>query len=103
MCCTCEPFEAIPQLKGTFFSSIPGAGVSGITTQEEQLAEVLRPFGDLVAIGRAGEQLPTPGAARIYASDAEWKSRQASDAGNSTRIKQGQRRGKSSLGAEASC
>src|SRR5207247_1203586 len=69
----------------------------------EPLAEVLRPFGDLVAIGRAGEQLPTPGAARIYASDAKWKSRQASDAGSSTRIKQGQRRGKSSLGAEASC
>ena len=43
------------------------------TTEEEQLAEVLRPFGELVAIGRPGESLPTPGAARIYTSDEEWK------------------------------
>jgi len=43
------------------------------TTEEEQLADVLRPFGELVAIGRPGESLPTPGAARIYASDEEWK------------------------------
>jgi hypothetical protein len=43
------------------------------TTEEEQLADVLRPFGDLVAIGRPGESLPTPGAARIYTSDEEWK------------------------------
>lgn len=43
------------------------------TTEEEQLADVLRPFGELLAIGRPGESLPTPGAARIYASDEEWK------------------------------
>jgi hypothetical protein len=43
------------------------------TTEEEELADVLRPFGELVAIGRPGESLPTPGAARIYASDEEWK------------------------------
>jgi hypothetical protein len=42
-------------------------------TQEEQLADVLLPFGELVAIGRPGEGLPTPGAARIYAFDEEWK------------------------------
>lgn len=47
--------------------------LSGLETQEEQLAEVLRPFGDLVAIGRPGEDLPEPGAARIYLSDEEWK------------------------------
>lgn len=46
---------------------------SGWLTDEEQLGEVLRPFGDLVAIGKPGETLPTPGAARLYASDAEWK------------------------------
>ena len=34
---------------------------------------MLRPFGDLIAIGRPGERLPTPGAARIYTSDEEWK------------------------------
>jgi hypothetical protein len=44
------------------------------TSEEEQLADVLRPFGELVAIGRPGESLPTPGAARFYVSDEEWKS-----------------------------
>ncbi len=34
---------------------------------------MLRPFGDLVAIGQPGEGLTKPGAARIYASDEEWK------------------------------
>jgi hypothetical protein len=43
------------------------------TTEEEQLADVLRLSGELVAIGRPGESLPTPGAARIYVSDEEWK------------------------------
>jgi hypothetical protein len=47
--------------------------LSGLETQEEQLAEVVRPFGDLVAIGEPGEDLPEPGAARIYVSDEEWK------------------------------
>jgi hypothetical protein len=42
-------------------------------SEEEQLAEVLLPFGELIAIGRPGESLPTPGAARIYTSDEEWK------------------------------
>jgi hypothetical protein len=37
------------------------------------LRDVLRPIGDLVAIGKPGEDLPTPGAARIYVSDEEWK------------------------------
>jgi len=48
--------------------------LSGVITEEEQLRDVLRPFGDLVAIGRPGEKLPTPGAARLYVSDAEWQS-----------------------------
>jgi len=43
-------------------------------TDEEKLAGALRPFGDLVAIGRPREQLPPPGAARIYTSNEEvWK------------------------------
>jgi hypothetical protein len=40
---------------------------------EERLADALRPLGYLVAIGQPGEGLPKPGAARIYASDDEWK------------------------------
>jgi len=46
---------------------------SGFSTEEEQLADVLRPFGDMVAVGRPSEPLPMPGGSRIYASDAEWK------------------------------
>jgi hypothetical protein len=46
---------------------------SVLATEEEQLADVLRPIGDLVAIGQPRESLPKPGAARIYASDEEWK------------------------------
>ena len=47
--------------------------MSGFTTEEEQLADVLRPFGDLIAIGRPGEPLPLPGAVRMYAAESEWK------------------------------
>jgi hypothetical protein len=47
---------------------------SGLSTEEEQLADVLRPFGDLIAIGQPGELLPVPGASRMYATDSEWKS-----------------------------
>jgi hypothetical protein len=46
---------------------------SGFTTDEEQLADALRPFGDLVAIGQPGEALPVPGASRMYATETEWK------------------------------
>lgn len=46
---------------------------SGFTTEEEQLAQVLLPFGNMIAIGRPGESLPTPGATRMYATDAEWR------------------------------
>jgi hypothetical protein len=57
-------------------SSLNAYGLLGTLTpksEEEQLAEVLLPFGELIAIGRPGESLPNPGAARIYTSDAEWK------------------------------
>jgi len=43
------------------------------STEEEQLTDALRPFGDLIAIGQPDERLPTPGAARIYTSDEEWQ------------------------------
>jgi hypothetical protein len=44
-----------------------------ITNEEDQLADVLRPFGDLIAIGRPGERLPTPGATRMYVADTDWQ------------------------------
>src|SRR5258708_15961086 len=37
---------------------------SGLSTEEEQLADVLRPFGDLISIGRPGEPLPSPSPTR---------------------------------------
>ena len=54
-------------------STTQQALMQGFTTEEEQLADVLRPFGKLVAIGRPGESLPPPGAARMYASDTQWQ------------------------------
>lgn len=45
----------------------------GLVTLEEQLAAALAPFGDLVAVGRPGEALPTPGAARLYPADESWQ------------------------------
>jgi hypothetical protein len=44
-----------------------------MATEEEQLREVLQPFGDLVAIGQPGERFPKPGATRLYTSNQEWK------------------------------
>jgi hypothetical protein len=32
---------------------------------EEQLADQLHPFGEMITIGRPGERLPLPGAVRI--------------------------------------
>ncbi len=46
---------------------------AGWTTEEEELGSVLRPFGDMVAIGQPGERLPVPGATRMYASQSEWR------------------------------
>jgi hypothetical protein len=45
----------------------------GLTTAEEDLAEALRPIGDLVTVGQPDERLPLPGATRMYVSDQEWK------------------------------
>jgi hypothetical protein len=67
-------FRTDPSTLGQVFSALlTPALLSGLATEEEQLAQALRPFGDLVAIGKPGEQLPTPGAARMYASHEEWR------------------------------
>jgi hypothetical protein len=55
------------------FNIFDSSFLSGLESEEEQLKEVLLPFGELITIGRPGESLPTPGAARIYTSDEEWK------------------------------
>jgi len=67
-------FRSDPSTAKNILSVMLTSGlISGLATEEEQLAEALLPFGDLVAVGRPGERLPTPGAARMYASDDEWK------------------------------
>jgi len=63
-------FHSDPSTARYVFSS---ALTSQFESEEEQLRDVLRPIGDLVAIGKPGEDLPTPGAARIYVSDEKWK------------------------------
>lgn len=57
----------------TFKSLLRPHLMSGMLTEEEQLREALKPIGDMVAIGQPGESLPKPGAARMYASDDQWK------------------------------
>ncbi len=61
------------QSAGDYAFSKAMAGADDLATMEDYLVDVLRPIGDLVAIGRPGETLPTPGAARMYACDEEWK------------------------------
>ncbi len=46
---------------------------TGVFSKEDQLAEAVAPIGPMVAIGRRGERMPTPGAVRTYASDKEWQ------------------------------
>jgi hypothetical protein len=52
------------------FSATAMGFSSGWLTDVERLREMLQPFGDLVAIGKPGETLPTPGAARL--GDGGW-------------------------------
>lgn len=67
-------FRSDPSIIGqTFKSLLRPHLMSGMFTEEEQLREALKPIGDMVAIGQPGESLPKPGAARMYASDDEWK------------------------------
>jgi hypothetical protein len=67
-------FDTDPSiLKQTFLPLLTPGLLSGLASEEEQLAEVVRPFGRLVAIGRPNERLPAPGAARIYVDDSAWQ------------------------------
>ena len=67
-------FRSDPSTAREVFKSLDHfSNVLGFQSEEEQLVEVLQPFGELITIGRPGESLPTPGSARIYTSDEEWK------------------------------
>jgi hypothetical protein len=47
--------------------------MSSLARMEESIADQLRPFGPLIAIGKPGESLPRLGASRNYYSDADWQ------------------------------
>ena len=69
-----RPFRSdTSTLRYVFSSLLTKQMLSGLETEEEQLRDVLQPFGDVIAIGHPGESLPKPGAARLYASNEEWK------------------------------
>lgn len=69
-----RPFRNDVSTAGQTFSAILTPSiVTGWATEEEQLADVFRPFGSFVAIGQPGERLPLPGAARRYTDHGEWQ------------------------------
>jgi Septum formation len=69
-----RPFKSDASVIGQALSANVGFfPMLGLATDEEQLAEVVRPIGDLIAIGRPGENLPNPGAARLYSDSEEWQ------------------------------
>jgi len=69
-----RPFTSDVSTAGQTFSAILTPSLyQGWSTEEEQLADVFRPFGSFVAIGQPGERLPLPGAARQYADHGEWQ------------------------------
>jgi hypothetical protein len=75
-----RPFEAdVPPanyvlefaFQGLYLPRLAAGILEGWATEEEQLSDALKQVGPLVAIGRPGERLPIPGAARKYAGE-EW-------------------------------
>jgi hypothetical protein len=53
----------------------PTAALHQGSTFEEDLAEVVRPIGPLVALGQPGEEFPPAGAARFHEANQTWKDR----------------------------
>jgi hypothetical protein len=69
-----RPFAKDESLASQVFTSVLTIRVmSGLASDEEQLAKAVAGIGPLLAIGQPGERLPKPGAIRTYATDAEWK------------------------------
>jgi hypothetical protein len=69
-----RPFDVDETVGGLFRRALRTGGISPwFFSVEEQLADAVAPLGPLVAIGKPEESLPTPGAARRYLADAEWR------------------------------
>jgi len=69
-----RPFMADETVGGLFRIMLFKTGIwPWFFNVEEQLADAVEPLGPLVAIGKPGEQLPTPGALRQYFDDTTWQ------------------------------
>jgi hypothetical protein len=69
-----RPFKTDSKIMNQGFAALlTQTLITGLATDEEQIADALKPVGDLVAIGQPDEKLPTPGAARLHATDDEWR------------------------------
>lgn len=69
-----RPFAKDESMATQVFTSVLNIRlVSGLASDEEQLAEAVAEIGPLLTIGQPGDQLPKPGAIRSYATDGEWK------------------------------
>jgi hypothetical protein len=66
-------FESDSNIEKYTSSFASSKNIGMLVTEEEQLNKALQPFGPLVAIGKPGESLPEPGAARMYVAE-NWKS-----------------------------
>ncbi|MBV6442899.1 MAG: hypothetical protein EPGJADBJ_04625 [Saprospiraceae bacterium] len=63
-------FQADERMAGT---SSGGVDLFQMASSEEQLVEVLRYAGDVIAIGKPNENMPMVGAKRLYVTDNEWQ------------------------------
>jgi len=70
-----RPFQTDTRALWSERPDFPFGSFSGGPTFEEQLAEVVRPIGQLMALGEPGEAFAPPGAARFSETHETWKSR----------------------------
>jgi hypothetical protein len=62
------------RIRNAFFGeSIPGVSDPNRAQEQRNLAKYMNQIGPYTAIGRPGEELPFPGARKVYVSDDEWQ------------------------------
>ena len=65
--------DDLTRMRGWLSYVLPGLGK--VLTLEEIITDLLWQYGPVIAIGRPGEPLPPPGAAREYVPEAQWQER----------------------------
>ena len=68
-----RPFRSDPKALLQTLPMLSWGGGFNLLTHTECLADALKPFGQMLIVGRPGEGLPRPGAASLYTSNAEWQ------------------------------